>query len=144
VKWFTAMALICEAKKSISAKQVARHLGLEKSYKTAWYFCHRIRKAMKEGGLLGSGGGVVEADETYMTPRKPRKGQPAVKKRHRSVVLGMVERGGRLRLISIADAKMTIIEPELLKHISPLAMLQTDKAITYDVIGRHQFFRPSN
>ena len=27
VKWFMAMALICEAKKGICAKQVARHLG---------------------------------------------------------------------------------------------------------------------
>src|SRR5229473_4428186 len=65
-KWFMALALICEAKKGISAKQLARHLGLEKSYKTAWYLCHRIRKAMKEGGLLGTGGETIEADETYL------------------------------------------------------------------------------
>jgi hypothetical protein len=47
-KWFVAMALICEAKKGVSAKEIARHIGLEKSYKTAWHLCHRIRKAMKE------------------------------------------------------------------------------------------------
>jgi hypothetical protein len=139
VKWFMAMALICEAKKGISAKQVARHLGLEKSYKTAWYLCHRIRKAMKDGGLLGSGGGVVEADETYLKPRKPRKGNPRVKKEHKDVVLGMIERGGKLRLVPITDNKMAIIEPELLKHISPDAVLQTDKALTYDIIGQRNF-----
>ena len=43
-KWFAAMALMTEAKKGISANQVARHIGC--SYKTAWYLCHRIRKAM--------------------------------------------------------------------------------------------------
>ena len=43
-KWFAAMALMAEAKKGISANQVARHIGC--SYKTAWYLCHRIRKAM--------------------------------------------------------------------------------------------------
>jgi len=69
VKWFMAIGLIVEAKKGISAKQVARHLGMETSYKTVWYLCHRIREAMQEGGLLS---GIVEADETYMTPRKPR------------------------------------------------------------------------
>ena len=105
-KWFMAMALICEAKKGISAKQVARHLGLEKSYKTAWYLCHRIRKAMKEGGLLGTGGEVMEADETYLKPRKPRKGAPYVKKEHKEVVLGMVERGGKLRLVPVSGTKV--------------------------------------
>lgn len=140
VKWFMAMALICEAKKGISAKQVARHLGLETSYKTAWYLCHRIRKAMKEGGLLGSGGGVVEADETYMTPRKPRKGKPVVKEGNRSVVLGMVERGGQLRLVPISDAKMATIEPELLKHISPDALLQTDESAIYYIMGKRKVF----
>ena len=139
-KWFMAMALICEAKKGISAKQVARHIGLEKSYKTAWYLCHRIRKAMKEGGLLlGRGGKVVEVDETYLSPRKPRKGNPRVKKQDNGVVLGMVERGGNLHLIPITDAKMGIIEPVLVKYVSPNALLQTDKAMTYDIIGRRKF-----
>jgi transposase-like protein len=66
-KWFMAIALICEAKKGISAKQVERHLGV--NYRTAWHLCHRIREAMKEGTLLS---GAVEADETYMSRRKPR------------------------------------------------------------------------
>ncbi len=139
-KWFMAMALICEAKKGISAKQVSRHLGLEKSYKTAWYLCHRIRKAMKEGSmLLGRGGKVVEADETYLTPRKPRKGKPAVKKQDGGIVIGMVERGGNLHLVPVADAKMKIIEPVLVKHISPTATLQTDRAAIYEIIGKRKF-----
>jgi transposase-like protein len=45
-KWFMAMALMCEAKKGISANQVARHIGVQ--YKTAWHLCHRIRRAMEE------------------------------------------------------------------------------------------------
>ena len=138
-KWFMAMALICEAKKGISAKQVARHLGLEKSYKTAWFLCHRIRKAMKEGGLLGVGGGIVETDETYLTPKKPRKGSPYVKKQTTDAVLGMVERGGKLRLVPIKDAKMTSIEPEMVKHISPDAHLRTDESAVYFIIGNRVF-----
>jgi transposase-like protein len=134
VKWFMAIAFICEAKKGISAKQVERHLGV--NYRTAWHLCHRIREAMQEGGLLT---GVVEADETYLTPKKPRKGRPYVKKDKRDVVLGMVERGGRLRLVPIADAKIQIIEPVLDKHISPDAILQTDEHPTYAIIGQRKF-----
>jgi len=128
-KWFMAIAFICEAKKGISAKQVERHLGV--NYRTAWHLCHRIREAMKEGGLLT---GVVEADETYLTPKKPRKGRPYVKKENRDVVLGMIERGGKLRLIPVKDAKMESIGPELSKHISPdVETIYTDAAATYAI-----------
>ncbi len=42
-----AVALMCNAKKGLSAKQMERDMGV--SYKTAWYLNHRIRKAMDEG-----------------------------------------------------------------------------------------------
>jgi len=83
--------------------------------------------------------GVVEADETYLTPKKPRKGRPYVKKDKRDVVLGMIERGGRLRLVPIADAKIEIIEPVLDKHISPDATLQTDGHPTYAIIAERKW-----
>jgi hypothetical protein len=93
-KWFMAIGLITAAKKGMSALQVARHLDMEGSYKTVWYLCHRIREAMKEGGILT---GIVEADETYLTPKKPRKGRPCVKKETNDIVLGLRERGGKLK-----------------------------------------------
>jgi transposase-like protein len=133
-KWFMAIALICEAKKGMSAKQLERHLGV--NYRTAWHLAHRIREAMQEGGMLT---GVVEADETYLTPKKPRKGKPYVKKESRDVVLGMIERGGRLRLVPVKDSKIEIIEPVLEKHVSPDATLQTDEHPTYMIIGQRKF-----
>jgi hypothetical protein len=45
-KWFTAIALIVDAKKGMSALQLKRHLGC--NYRTAWYLAHRIREAMDE------------------------------------------------------------------------------------------------
>src|SRR4029077_5199524 len=113
--------------KGMSACQLQRHLDV--NYRTAWHLCHRIREAMQDGGGLLTG--VVEADETYLTPKKPRKGRPYVKKDKRDVVLGMIERGGKLRLVPIADAKIEIIEPALDKHISQEATLQTDEHPTY-------------
>jgi transposase-like protein len=136
-KWFMAVALILEAKKGVSALQVGRNLHIpQENYKTVWYLCHRIREAMQEGGLLT---GVVEADETYLTPKKPRKGRPYVKKEKRDVVLGMVERGGKLRLVPIADGKMEAIEPVIEKHISADATLQTDESPVYAIIGQRRF-----
>src|SRR6266852_3080137 len=134
IKWFMAIALICEGKKGVSAKQLERNLGV--NYRTAWHHAHRIREAMQEGGMLS---GVVEADETYLTPKKPRKGKPYVKKESRDVVLGMIERGGRLRLVPVKDSKIEIIEPVLEKHIAPDAKLYTDEHQTYAIIGKRKF-----
>jgi transposase-like protein len=134
-KWFMAIAMICEAKKGMSAKQLERHLGV--NYRTAWHLCHRIREAMQDGGDFLTG--IVEADETYLTPKKPRKGRPYVKKDKRDVVFGMIERGGRLRLIPIADAKREIIEPVMDKHIDPNATLQTDGHATYGIITERKW-----
>jgi transposase-like protein len=67
-KWFMALAIVVDAKKGISANQLKEHLGIG-SYRTAWYMCHRIRKA--DGtGLLG---GIVEIDESYMGGKSKRR-----------------------------------------------------------------------
>src|SRR5208337_1559601 len=64
-KWFLATYLMVESKKGMSANQMKRTLSV--SYKTAWYLCHRIRKAMLEVNpeRIGADGGIVELDETY-------------------------------------------------------------------------------
>src|SRR5436190_7059926 len=55
--WLQAMYLIAGSKKGISSNQLARTLGL--TVKTAWFLAHRIREAMREGGLapFGADGG---------------------------------------------------------------------------------------
>ena len=61
-KWFAAIAILLNAKKSVSSCQLARDLNLNQ--KTGWYMAMRIRKAMKDDGDLLRG--IIEADETYM------------------------------------------------------------------------------
>jgi hypothetical protein len=71
-KWFFAIALMVNAKKGLSARQMKRDLNV--TYKTAWYLCHRIREAMEsEGGLFG---GRVEMDETYIGGRYDARRHP--------------------------------------------------------------------
>jgi transposase-like protein len=45
-KWFFAIYLILSARNGISARQLTRHVGINKN--TAWYLAMRIRKAVME------------------------------------------------------------------------------------------------
>lgn len=78
-KWLAAAFLMTSSKKGVSAHQIHRMLGI--SYKSTWFMMHRLREAMRVGGLapMGGEGTVVEADETYY-------GKPET--RHVSAALG--------------------------------------------------------
>src|SRR5256714_14986524 len=93
-KWFLAVYLMCESRKGVSANQLKRTLGV--AYKTAWYLCHRIRKAMQEMNAVKLGG-TVEVDETYIGGKNRGKGIGS-RLDNKTMVLGAVERGGRIRL----------------------------------------------
>ncbi|MGO9864509.1 MAG: IS1595 family transposase [Terriglobales bacterium] len=104
-KWFAALALIADAKKGISAKQLQRHLGT--SYKAAWYLAHRIRKAMEETDKTPLTG-IVEMDETYIggkTIRRKNRGKSRYESK--DAVFGLVERGGRLRFRYLGKGSAT-------------------------------------
>jgi len=89
--WFMAIAMICEAKKGMSANQLKRHLGV--NYRTAWFLVHRIREAMIELSPKPLSGDV-EFDETYLGGKKRKQGYL----RNKRMILGAVQRGGQLRL----------------------------------------------
>lgn len=101
--WFLLLALMLNAKKSASACQIARDLGIRRA--TVWSIMHRVRVAMNDDNsqfkLLH---GIVEADETYVGG-KPRKGNkkddnepknPRGRGTKKVPVIGVVERGGRV------------------------------------------------
>lgn len=93
-KWFLAISLVLNAKKGLSARQLARDLEVNKN--TAWFMGMRIRNAMFEQGELLKG--IVEMDETYIGG-KPRKGTGPHKRGRgtsKAPVVGMIERGGRI------------------------------------------------
>ena len=96
-KWFLALTLILNAKKGISARQLARDIDVNRN--TAWYLGMRIRRAMVDGAERELLTGIVEMDETYIGG-KPRKGGPPLTrgrgtKKH--PVVGMIERDGKVR-----------------------------------------------
>jgi len=136
-KWFVATYLMCESKKGMSANQLKRTLGV--SYKTAWYLCHRIRSAMHDdtGVLLG---GIVEADETYVGGKlsgfRSRKESADHRLDNKTVVLGAVERGGRVRLRVAPDASSESVKGFLHDVVSDDAeAIYTDSHRSYRGIG---------
>jgi hypothetical protein len=106
------------------------------TYKTAWFMTHRIRKAMESTDVtpMGSGGGYVEADETYIGRKKgaPIRGGWG----HKQAVLSLVERGGKVRSTVIAGRAFDTIKEILPKHVSPEARLNTDTLAAYSNIGK--------
>ncbi len=92
-KWFLAVYLIAESKKSVSANQLRRMLGT--TYRTAWHLSHRIRAALKEvdAQLLK---GIIEVDETFVGGETEGMGRGY--KGNKVVVVGAFERGGAMRL----------------------------------------------
>ena len=110
-KWFLAISLVLNAKKGISARQLARDLEVNRN--TAWYMGMRIRNAMFEQGELLKG--IVEMDECYIGG-KPRKGNSPRGGMHtrgrgtnKPPVVGMVERGGRIVARPVDKTKLRAI-----------------------------------
>jgi transposase-like protein len=92
-KWFLAVYLMAESKKGMSANQLKRTLAV--SYKTAWYLCHRIRKAIQEINPPKLSG-TVEMDETWIGGKKHWKFRTYL--RNKTMVVGAIQRGGPLRM----------------------------------------------
>jgi transposase-like protein len=138
--WLQAIYLVCSSKKGISTRQLQRTLG--GSMKTAWFLGHRIREMMSESsgaGPLGSGGRIVEADETFITrspkTRRPKDAPP----RETRQVLSLVERGGPIRS-QFLDHRT--VRQALRGHLDRDAQLRTDSAMAYRKImpaGQHEF-----
>lgn len=134
--WLQAIYLIAGSKKGISANQLHRTLGV--TLKTAWFMGHRIREAMRSGDLspFGAGGGMVEADETFIG-REPgaKPGRKDAHKKNR--VLSLIDREtGRARSFVVDNFKIETVVPILEANIAREAVLMTDEAHHYKQPGR--------
>jgi transposase-like protein len=140
-KWLAALFLMTASKKGVSAHQVHRMLGI--SYKSTWFMMHRLREAMRSGGLepLGGKGKVVEADETYfgkaetMYVSKARKGRPYTKRGHfmnNRPILALVERGGEVRSFHVAVADQATVCQIVRENVDSESKINTDESKLYN------------
>lgn len=152
-KWFTAIFLMCSSKKGISAHQLHRMLKI--TYESAWFMCHRVRKAMEEQSFEPMTG-TVEADETYMGART-RRGHKTYHERikdeeemglrpktkrapfdDKTPVFGMIERGGRARTAVVPDTKGETLRPIMLTAMDlDQVRLMTDGHPAYRSMNRY-------
>lgn len=143
-KWVQAFHLICASKKGFSAKQLERTLGIH--YQSAWFMLHRIREAMRDGGLgpLGGEGKIVEADETYYGDipeakrrKSPQRGDRPYTKTGRSgvggkrAIVSLVERGGSVRSFHVPTADQATVEKIVKDNIAKESRLHTDESKLY-------------
>ena len=134
-KWLQALHLMCSSKKGISSHQL--HRILEVTYRTAWFMSHRIREAMRDGSLgpLGNVNTPVEADETFIGKKE---GVPVPKGgySHKHIVLGLVERAGRVRTAHIDTLTSEEIGRIVRENVAREAWLMTDKGRHYRKVGQ--------
>ena len=134
--WLQAFFLMASSKKGVSSHQLHRALGI--TYKSAWFLSHRIREAMRAGGLvppMGSGGGTVEVDETYIghLDGQPKKGRLGTS--NMNTVVTLVERGGSSRSFHVDGNRIADIAPILRANLSREANLMTDEHASYIKLG---------
>jgi transposase-like protein len=127
--WFFVTYLMTESRKGLSANQVKRMFGV--SYKTAWYLCHRIRKAMAETQPEPKLYCMVEVDEIYVGGKKIGWVVYAGKKA-KEVVIGIRQRGGDLRFFHAEDAKTGTLAKYIHDNISEdVDVIVTDELPSY-------------
>ena len=131
--WFYAMYLFTTTRHGVPAKELQRQLGV--TYKTAWRMGHEIRKYM--GIVDGDDGlsGTVEVDETFIGGhQKYMRGRPASDS-NKTVVMGMVQRGGDVMTQVVPDAKRTTLLPIIEANIKKGSLINTDQWHAYRAIA---------
>ncbi len=149
-KWLPVLWMLVNCKNGISSLEVMRDCGV--TQKTAWFMLHRLRLAMQSGSVVKLGGGgsekPVEVDETWIggAARSMNAKQRA---RHRgkgkmgpyavsgkAIVLGMLERGGKVVTKVVRDRQRGALLPEVVKHVRPKSEVHTDEWPAYDGLVR--------
>jgi transposase-like protein len=135
-KWLPAFWMIVNAKNGISSCELSRALGV--TQKTAWFMLHRIRLAMQSGSI-DKLSGEVEADETYIGGLSRNMNNERKSKRGRgtggvgkAIVMGLLERKGKVRLKHVANARRATIQAEVRQNVEAGSQLFTDFLPSYN------------
>lgn len=138
-KWLPAVWLAANSKNGVSSHELGRALGI--TQKSAWFMLHRIRLAMQTGSFEKLSG-EVEVDETYIggKARNMHKHVRAQKitgrgMKDKTAVLGMIERGGRVRAEVITDSAGRTVKPRIREAVEPGSSVYSDTHGGYSGLG---------
>ena len=139
-KWLTATWMLTNCKNGISSYEVARDLRL--TQKSAWFMLHRIRLALQDeffGSKLGGNGSEVEVDETFIGGKarnmhlsKRQRRITGTGGKDKTAAMGIMERGGKLRTVVVANRRRSALQAEVRKHVEAGAALYTDALLSYE------------
>jgi len=139
-KWLPAFWMIVNAKNGISSCELARALGV--TQKTAWFMLHRIRLAMQNGSMEKLSG-EVEADETYIGGKARSMNTAQRSKRGRGtggtgkeIVMGILERKGKIKLKHVANARRQIVQAEVRQNVEAGSQVFTDALPSYNGLSK--------
>ncbi len=136
--WFYAIYLFTTTRNGVSAKELQRQLGV--TYKTAWRMAGLIREHMANidgEDMLGGIGEVVEVDETFVGGKTIGKG--AAYRGNKTVVFGMMERGGDVMTKIVPNRTRKSLWPEIIENIEKGTEIHTDELSTYGSISIHDY-----
>lgn len=135
-KWLAATWLISNCKNGVSSYEIARDLKV--TQKSAWFMLHRIREAMQEenGGKLD---GEVEVDETFiggkarnMHRSKRERVITGTGGKDKTMVLGMVERGGMVRTMVVGNRRKHELQRHVREHVKAGSAIFSDELKSYE------------
>jgi transposase len=134
-KWFYAMYLFTTSRHGVPAKELQRQLSV--TYKCAWRMGHEIRKYL--GQVDGDGGlsGHIEIDETYVGGKS--RGKNMRGGLGKTVVFGMLERGGQVITKVVPNNKTITLIPHIFENVESGSTISTDEAYQYRQLGRHGY-----
>ena len=140
-KWLMAMWMLANCKNGVSSYEIHRATGI--SQKSTWFMLQRIRLALQgdEGGLLS---GEVEVDETFIGGKarnmhlsKRQRRITGTGTKDKVAVMGILERGGKVRTTVVASRRKHVLQGEVRKHVEAGAALYTDALPSYNGLSEY-------
>jgi len=136
-KWLTATWMLTNCKNGVSSYEIARDVRV--TQKSAWFMLQRIRLAMQDDFFGSKLGGEVEVDETFIGG-KARNMHVSERKRRitgtgtkdKTAVMGILERGGKVRAAVVPSRRKTVLQEEVRKHVTAGAALYSDALLSYE------------
>jgi transposase-like protein len=130
-KWLPVMWMLVNCKNGVSSWEIHRALGV--TQKTAWFMLQRCRLALQD--LLNNKlGGEVEIDETFIGGLARNMHRVDAMRRHigtgvtgKTVVIGALQRGGKVVTKVTTDRKRNTIQPFVKEHVDAGSEVHSDE-----------------